>query len=131
MKTKAKPDWSKPIDVYAFFDNALRPCGCADEAAMLTKVRDVMADLALSGSDAQVPWDRLVAKHFHEDEALAYLVMGHLDHAGLIEHGVAIRCSWLTEDGAAGLAALQAHDIEALCSQPDEAAYDGVMHGSG
>ena len=119
-----EPDFTKLIDVKAFFYNELGACGCSDIKAMIVEVKRF-----LSWADSQSPdYDnRIRFDELYGSEGIFYLIAGMLDHAGLIEHGSSIRCSWLTSEGIDLLSALNTLDPLAI-EEAEGEAYDGLTY---
>ncbi len=78
----------------------LGPCGCIGDE-MLQKVIDLLA--YLGPEPYKIPdtytFDGLVKDLCHGDEGLAYCLLMIADWYGFIEHGSAIRWSWLLPKG--------------------------------
>jgi hypothetical protein len=73
-------------------------CGCAD----MDGICDYMDKVFNHFNTAQergVYWDTLVDEVFKGNETFAYLLVGRMDHAELLEHGISMRGSWLTDKG--------------------------------
>jgi len=64
---------------------------------------------------------------YAENTGVFYIVAGILDNNGLIEHGTAIRYSWLTAEGEKILRTIQTVGSEGIeCAEGT--AYDGVYY---
>lgn len=116
-----EPDFTKPVDVCAFFFNEIHACGCSELDLMIYEVKRV---LEWAASDIMTRPD--YTKLYHSG-GVFYIVAGLLNSAGLLEHGSSIRCSWITEKGRTLLDALNkfsAYEIEF----PDGTAYDGCYY---
>jgi hypothetical protein len=72
-------------------------CGCVGESAL--RIIDKALDHFSTCRDKGTYWDDLVKEVFNGDEGSAYIVSSLLDNTELIEHGMAIRGSWLTDKG--------------------------------
>lgn len=105
LLTPDHPNLDSPLDVRVWLGSeVLGACGCSDLEAMLDLAVAVLTDLpgSYTPEREKLPrtrWDDLVAKHFRGHEAAAYIIVGVLDNADLIEHGTAIRGSWTTPKG--------------------------------
>ena len=72
------------------FADMFRVCSCADtEAVAKTLIR--VLEFA---SDNVGQYHKLF-----DDDGAYYLIAGQLERNDLIEHGVSIRCAWITEKG--------------------------------
>lgn len=115
------PDFTKPVDIQAFFYRKLGACGCSDLEAMISVVRDLlqwMADFKERPSYEQL---------FGGNTGVFYLLAGMLDHAGLTEHGSSIRHPWLTDMGKQLLNALTTIPAEQI-EESEGVAYDGATY---
>lgn len=69
-----------------------------DETGQLALLYSVLSHFNNSDS-LGLSFDDLVSKCFHGDQALAYIVCNLMLSNGVLECGVSVRCSWLTEKG--------------------------------
>ena len=122
-----EPDFTKPIDVKAFFYNELGACGCSDMEAMIAEVKRFLswADSGTPAYDTRVYYDKL-----YNSEGVFYLIAGMMDNANLIEHGTGIRFPWLTSEGIDFLSALNTLDPLAI-EEAEGEAYDGLTYMEG
>ena len=116
------PDFTKPNDVYAFLQNEFGMCGCFETELVVEALKDF---LVWCGSDC-INRPRY-SELFGANQGVFYLISGICDRADLIEHGIAIRHPWLTENGKLFLSALSNFSIEQLEHTEGEA-YDGIWH---
>lgn len=86
--------------IHTFWYGKASMCGCGDPVGVLGLIRDELARLSTRK-------DRPDAPPTPEWYLLAY----SLDAWGLTEHGTSLGWPWLTEEGEALLAAMQAVDL--------------------
>ena len=82
----------KDVFVNILYDE-LSFCGCFDYDIVLKEFADVL-EWAAQPID-----DRKSYTELYTNPALAYIILGVLNDANLIEHGCAIRHPWITEKG--------------------------------
>jgi hypothetical protein len=119
-----QPDFTKAVDVNAFFTNELGVCGCSEIDLIIGVVRDTLKWL---GDDISTRQGYLTI--FDGNNGIYYLVVGALDRCGLCEHGSSIRHPWLTITGEQLLKALQTFSVEEIDDAKGEA-YDGCWYGN-
>ena len=73
-------------------------CGCVDAEGILNII-DKTFNHFHTAIDRGVYWEALVEEVFNGNEVFAYWVASVLDSKGQLEHGIAIRGSWITEEG--------------------------------
>jgi len=117
------PDFTKPVDIQAFFYNEFGACGCSDLASMINIVKDL-----LEWTSSDIMERQGFEKLFDGNEGVFYLLAGRLDSLGFSEHGTSIRYAWLTEKGKEFLNALQTIPVEQIENCACEA-YDGLSYG--
>ena len=116
------PEDLTPVNLRAYFANALGACGCSE----LGPMRDAIIRL-LEWHEGDK--DRVGAhSSMYPDIGVFYIMAGLMDRLGLAEHGISIRCPWLTADGKRLLAALKAVTVEDIDSASGEA-HDGCTYG--
>lgn len=114
------PDFSKPVDIQAYFFNSFGACGCSDLEAMVAVVKELLEWI---DQNCEIPpYDKLF-----NHEGVFYILVGILDRLGLCEHGTSIRASWLTEKGKSLLVALQSTPFSEIDTAEGEA-YDGITY---
>ena len=116
----SKPDFTKPIDLLAYFYEELGACGCSDLEAMITVVRSLLAWI----DDKNKPGFESL---FSGSTGVYYLLVGRLDALGLCDHGFTIRFPFLTESGRALLNALNTVDAQTIEDASGEA-YSGFWY---
>ncbi len=114
------PNDLSPINIKAYFQNALGACGCSELHTMVDVVKDL---LDWCGVYKRIPYSLL-----YNSDGVYYLLVGRLDSLGLIEHGTSIRHPFLTEWGKKLLKALKETPIEDIENAEGEA-YDGLWYG--
>jgi hypothetical protein len=125
------PDFDKPIDILAFFMNELGACGCSELEPMIRVVRD---SLEWAGAlSMEWPPKPTVERAEYDtlyggDVGLFYIIIGILDHAGLINHGTSVRYPFLSEQGKMMLAALKKFSPAEIEEAKGEA-YDALAYG--
>lgn len=87
-------------------------CGCSDEYESFKVIRDTLTHFN-EWREKNTYWNDLVKTVFNGVEGAAYLVCGLIDDK-FIEHGTAIRGSWLTDEGKALLV-----DLNRIINQLD------------
>jgi len=115
MKT-LDPDFTKLVDIKAFFFNDLGACGCSEIENMIEVIRDLLIWVDSS-------YHRNFRTLFNGNIGIYYLLVGMLDSADLCEHGGSIRFPFLTIKGKELLKALQAFTVETIANSEGEA-YD-------
>lgn len=119
------PDFTKPVDIQAFFYNEFGACGCSDLEAMINVVKDLLEWMSENIMERQ-GYEKL----FNGNVGVFYLLAGRLDSLGFSEHGTSIRCAWITEKGKEFLNALKTISAEQIENSEGEA-YDGLSYGYG
>jgi len=117
-----KANFTKPVDIQAFFYNEFGACGCSDLEAMINVVKGLLE--WMSENIMERPG---YEKLFNGNEGVFYLLIGRLDNLGLSEHGVSLRCSWITKRGQEFLKAIQTFSVEEIEYSEGEA-YDGLSY---
>ncbi|MHA1360786.1 MAG: hypothetical protein ACTSRC_21905 [Candidatus Helarchaeota archaeon] len=116
-----EPDFDKNIDILAFLYNELGACGCSEIDEMLkTLLKFLEWANNIGGSKPEY-------KYVVDDIGAFYFIAGRLTDAGLIEHGVSIRYSWLTDKGERLLNALRNKKIEEILKAEGKA-YNGYYY---
>ena len=123
MITNQIPDFTKPIDVKAFFYNELGACGCSEFSSMIEVVCGLLEWIEKE-KDNSNHYDTLYGGNI----GVYYLLIGMLDSSGLCEHGISIRFPFLTQDGKELMKALQTISEEEIDGCSGEA-YDGITYG--
>lgn len=67
-------------------------CGCVEEDVTSVVLINRLKELANDWPNHREAWNK-------EHNSLFYFIEQKLDDAGLIEHGSAIRCSWINDKG--------------------------------
>lgn len=111
------PESLTPLNIKAYLYNAMGACGCSEIAAMAEELTAILKWTDVL--EERAPYESLYPRR-----GTFYIVAGILDRLGLSEHGVAIRCPWLTPDGKRLLAALEACTPESVDTATG-IAYDG------
>ena len=89
---------------------ALDVCGCA-QREVLEWVRDVLRAYKAPEVPLYIGGEirpAILTELFPVDDRQLHVLLSFLDNANLIEHGVAIRGSWITDTGMRVLADLEA-----------------------
>ena len=121
MQEEKKPDFSKPVDIQAYFYNSFHACGCSELDEMIKEVKRV-----LSWATQNI-MERVCFSKLYENSGCFYLIAGLLDSVGFLEHGTSIRGTWATEAGKSFLGALNKFTEEEICNSEGEA-YDGCIY---
>jgi hypothetical protein len=87
---------------YQLFYSDLDLCGCGNPENAYELVRDLLA-LAPFYEDGR--WR--LAESLIGTPGACHMVLGMLEHAGLLDHGTSLRGAWLTDKGHWYLAALR------------------------
>lgn len=119
-----KPDFTKPVDILAFFYNEFGACGCSEVDTMIDVIRDLLEWLD-SDIDTRPKYNTL----FNGNVGVYYLLAGKLEYLEFSGHGFSIRVAWLTEEGQEFLSALKNfsnEEIEYACG----GAYDDAYYGN-
>jgi hypothetical protein len=124
MKNIREPDFSKPVDILAFFDNHFGGCGCSEIQPMQKTVIELLewhsADIM-----TRPHYDTL----FNGDSGVFYIIAGIMTDADLVEHGGSIRSGWITKTGKALLIGLKMFTADEIEDCKPEEAYDGCTYG--
>jgi len=115
-----QPDFTKPIDVKAFFYNKFGACGCSEIDLMINVIRDLLEWM-------DTPDHSFYNTLFNGSTGVYYILIGLFDNLGLCEHGIAIRYPWLTEKGRELLKALQTIAAEQI-DKSEGKAYNGLYY---
>lgn len=118
--SEQEPDFTKAVNVKAFFFNKLGACGCSELDVMLYTIHYLIE--WMNDRDREC-YDTL----FGGDTGVYYIIAGILDSVGLCEHGGSIRYPWLTPKGKNLLRALQTFSIDQIEQSVGEA-YDGCEY---
>ena len=118
-----KPDFTKPVDILAFFYNEFCACGCSEVDTMIDVIRDLLEWLD-SDISTRLKYDTL----FNGNVGVYYLLTGKLDHLKFTEHGFSIRVAWLTEEGQEFLNALRKFSNDEI-EFSSGGAYDDLYYG--
>lgn len=118
-----KPDFTKPVDILAFFYNEFGACGCSELYTMIDVIRDLLEWLN-SDIDTRPRYDTL----FNGNVGVYYLLAGKLDCLEFSGHGTSIRVAWLTEKGRKFLSALNRFSNEEIEFASGDA-YDDLYYG--
>lgn len=116
------PDFTKPLDVQAFFYNELGACGCMDLAAMIATVKDLLRWVSAKKNNNN-RYDTL----FGGNTGVFYLLLGLLDTAELCEYGHSTSYPWLTDKGGNLLKALSTFTADEI-KNSEGVAYDGIYY---
>jgi hypothetical protein len=85
----------------------LPDCGCVGHVMKRTWLAALSA---LDDEPGKIDWNAFLELfEFKRDERLFYAVTLMLEDRDLIEHGVSIRCPWLTNRGREALALMREH----------------------
>lgn len=124
-ETQKLPEDLSPLNLQAYFFNAFGACGCSEIDEMHAALLRLMEwhDTRENPGHDREPYTAI-----YPEIGLFYLMAGMLRRLGLSEHGVAIRCPWLTQDGERLLDAMRRITPEAMDAASGEA-YDGCHYG--
>jgi hypothetical protein len=102
------PEELTPDSVLSWCMTELGYCQCMPSDGFLNTLRTLLEWCSTDGE----------RKPFHEqfigNEGLAYLCLGALERAGLVNHGSSIRCPFLEGDGSRLLAWIRTVGVEAV-----------------
>ena len=116
------PDFSKHIDINAFFINEFGGCGCSDVEEMINVIRDLL-EWVSKNPEKRKRFDEL----FDGNTGIFYILIGQLDRLDLCEHGTSIRHPFLTQKGEDLLNSLKTMDSAEIENSSGEA-YDGLYY---
>lgn len=117
------PDFAKPVDVLAFLLNELGFCMCFDfELAIPAVAR--MLEWCEAGPERK----NFTDKYKGDEAGNYYLLIGLLDRAKLVDHGVSVRYPFLRKPGMELLLSLRKFTWEEIENASGEA-YDGLWYG--
>lgn len=118
-----KPDFTKPVDILAFFYSEFGACGCSGLGAMFDVIRNLLEWLD-SDMDTRPKYNTL----FNGNVGVFYLLAGKLECLELSGHNTSIRVAWLTEEGQKFLNALRKFSNDEIEFASGDA-YDDLYYG--
>lgn len=120
MNTEFPPTLT-PINLHAYFYNAFGCCGCTE----MHEVHNTV--LKLLEWHANNLTGRCKFQQLYPEPGVFYLLSGWFELLGLTDHGVSIRCGWITPRGQLLLDALKQYTSDEIDNAEGEA-YDGCHY---
>lgn len=119
MEIERKPDFSRIVDVLAFFHNEFGVCGCSDMQSVVVIVKDLLEWMSQGTGDLH--------EMLNEQPGVYYILVGLIDSSGLCGHSTSLRFPFLTVEGRSFLSALNTFSPETI-GLAEGLAYDGAYY---
>jgi len=113
------PEELTPINLKAYFYNAFNMCGCWEFGPVHYNILFLLKWLKTNSEENP----KKSYETLYDSVGIFYLLVGIFDRLNLIEHGISIRCAWLTNNGKRLLEALLKYSPEEIDSAEGKA-YD-------